>query len=144
MFYNNCEWHVTFKKYKSLYCTLIHFVYQYILILHSFLNSIFHLGLFQKFGYSSLYYKNRTLLFIHSVYNIFHLLTPNSQSIPLPSPPLWQPQVWVCPLCIWVCPLCIWVCFFSFPFPFFSFLSSFLFFSLWGRAHSICHMEVPS
>ena len=29
---------------------------------------------------------SRTLLFIHSLYNSLHLLTPNSQSIPSPSP----------------------------------------------------------
>ena len=36
---------------------------------------------------------SRTLLFIHSLYNTSHLLTPNSQHIPPPSFTPWQPQV---------------------------------------------------
>ena len=37
---------------------------------------------------------NRTILFIHSLYNNLHLLSPNSQFIPTPAPlPFWQPQV---------------------------------------------------
>ena len=43
---------------------------------------------------------SRAVLFIHSVYNGLHLLTPTSLSVPKPSP-LWQPQV--CFLCLWVC-----------------------------------------
>ena len=50
---------------------------------------LFHYGLLQDIEYSSLWYRNnsRTLLFIHSVYNSLHLLTPNSQSNP-PQHPL--------------------------------------------------------
>ena len=44
---------------------------------------------------------SRTLLFIYPVCNSLHLLIPNSQSIPLPRSPPWQPQV--CPLYLWVC-----------------------------------------
>ena len=40
---------------------------------------------------------SRTSVFIHSKCNSLHLLTPNSQSIPLPPLPSWQPQV--CSLC---------------------------------------------
>ena len=40
-------------------------------------------------------------LLIHSKCNSLHLLTPNSQSIPLSPPPLWQSQV--CSPCLWVC-----------------------------------------
>ena len=40
-------------------------------------------------------------LLIHSKCNSLHLLTPNSQSIPLPLPPPWQLQV--CSPCPWVC-----------------------------------------
>ena len=36
---------------------------------------------------------SRTSLSIHSKYNSLHLLTLNSQSIPLPPPPPWQPHV---------------------------------------------------
>ena len=40
-------------------------------------------------------------LFIHSKCCRLHLPTPDSQPIPLPSPPpSWQPQVWS--LCLWV------------------------------------------
>ena len=34
---------------------------------------------------------SRTLMFIHSICNSLHLLTPNSPSIPPPSLPPWQP-----------------------------------------------------
>ena len=37
---------------------------------------------------------SRTSFLIYSKYNRLHLLTPNSQSIPLPTLSLWQPQVW--------------------------------------------------
>ena len=47
---------------------------------------------------------SRTLMFIHSIYNSLHLLTPTSQFIELSLPsPLWQSQV---------CSLYLWVCFF--------------------------------
>ena len=36
----------------------------------------------------------RTSLLIHFSCNSLHLLTPNSQSIPFPPPPPWQPQVY--------------------------------------------------
>ena len=36
---------------------------------------------------------SRTLLLIHSTCNCLHLLIPNSQSIPLPPPAPWQPQI---------------------------------------------------
>ena len=32
---------------------------------------------------------SRTLLFIHSIYKSLHLLTPNSHSIPSPTPSSW-------------------------------------------------------
>ena len=41
-----------------------------------------------------------TLLFIHSLYDRSHLLTPTSPSLPQ-TPPPWQPRV--CSLCPWVC-----------------------------------------
>ena len=40
---------------------------------------------------------SRTLLLIHPICNSLHLLTPNSQSTPPPTPSPWQPQV--CSLC---------------------------------------------
>ena len=41
------------------------------------------------------------LLLIHLIYNSLHLLTPNSQMHPFPTPsPPWQPQV--CSVCLWV------------------------------------------
>ena len=56
-------------------------------------HSLFHYGLSQDIGYSSLCYTvgpcHRTLLFIHPVYNSLHLLIPNSPSIPLP----WKQEV---------------------------------------------------
>ena len=39
---------------------------------------------------------SRTSLLIHSKYNSLHLLTPNSELMPLPPP--WQPQI--CSLCL--------------------------------------------
>ena len=42
---------------------------------------------------------NRISLLIHFKYNSLHLLTSYSQSIPLPPPPQWQPQV--CSLSPW-------------------------------------------
>ena len=42
---------------------------------------------------------SRTSLLIPSKHSGLHLLTPNSQSIPLPPPPCWQPQV--CFPCLW-------------------------------------------
>ena len=38
---------------------------------------------------------NRISLLIHSKCNSFHLLTPDSESIPLPPPPPWQPQIFI-------------------------------------------------
>ena len=43
---------------------------------------------------------HRTLLSTHSKCNSWHLLTPNSQPIPLPSPSPWQSEV--CSPCVWV------------------------------------------
>ena len=37
---------------------------------------------------------SRTSLLIHSKCNSLHLLTPNTQSIPFPLPPSWQPQAY--------------------------------------------------
>ena len=47
---------------------------------------------------------SRTSLLIHSKWNRLYLLTPNSQSISLPPPTPWQPQV---------CPPYLCVCFYS-------------------------------
>ena len=50
-------------------------------------NILFHYGLSEGIEYSSLCYiyrYSRTLLFIHSIYNSWHLLVPNSHSIPPP------------------------------------------------------------
>ena len=44
---------------------------------------------------------SRTSLLIHPKFCSLHLLTPNSQSTPLPPPPPWQPLV--CSPCPWVC-----------------------------------------
>ena len=46
---------------------------------------------------------SRTSLPFHSKWNHFHLLTPNSQSIPFPSAPPWQPQVCSPCLCVYFC-----------------------------------------
>ena len=43
---------------------------------------------------------SRTSSLIHFKCNSLHLLTPNSQSVPLSPPPSWQPQV--CSLCLQV------------------------------------------
>ena len=43
---------------------------------------------------------SRTLLFIHSTYKSLHLLTPNSHSIPLPTP---SPLATTSLFCLWVC-----------------------------------------
>ena len=44
---------------------------------------------------------SRTSLLIHSKCHSLHLLTPNSQSSPLPPPSAWQPQI--CSPCMWIC-----------------------------------------
>ena len=46
----------------------------------------------------------QNLIAVHSKCNSWHLLTPHSQSLPLPLSPSWQPQV---------CSPCPCVCFFS-------------------------------
>ena len=51
---------------------------------------LFHYGLSQDIGYSSLWY---SLLFIHPTYNSLPLLIPNSRSFLLPPRPPWKPQV---------------------------------------------------
>lgn len=43
-------------------------------------------GFFQDIGYSFPMLYSRVLLFIHSICNSLHLLTLNSQTIPLPPP----------------------------------------------------------
>ena len=77
-------------SYIYLICTFLHIhpvrsythMYRYILS-----PILFHFGLTQDIEYSSLSYNsNRTLLFIHSMYNSFRLLIANCQFIP-PSPP---------------------------------------------------------
>ena len=37
---------------------------------------------------------SRILLLVHSRCNSLHLLTPESQSLPVPRPPPWQPQIY--------------------------------------------------
>ena len=69
---------------------------------HSFSHIILHHVPSQVISYSSLCYTVGSHLLIHSKCISLHLLTPNSQSIPLPPP--WQPQV---------CSPCPWVCFFA-------------------------------
>ena len=46
---------------------------------------------------------SRTSLLIHSKCISLHLLTPNSQSIPLPPPAPCPWQLQVCSLCLWIC-----------------------------------------
>ena len=63
------------------------------------LNILFHYGLSYDIEYNSLCY-SRTFLFIYSIYKRLDLLTPTSQSTPLPtpSPPLSKHQsVFLCP-----------------------------------------------
>ena len=67
-------------------------VTQSYIYIYSFSHNIFHRGLSQEIGYSSLFY-TVGLLFIHSKCNSLHLPTPNSSSIPLPPPPPWQPMI---------------------------------------------------
>ena len=66
-------------------CTELWFIYIYTHT-HSFL--IFSIMAYHKIEYSSLCYTVRTLLFIHSICNSLHLLTPVSHSIPPPKPSL--------------------------------------------------------
>ena len=69
--------------------------------IHSFSQIILHHALSQVTRYSSQCYTAGSLcLSIHSKCNSLHLLTPDSQSISLPPPPPWQPQV--CSLNPWV------------------------------------------
>ena len=59
---------------KCLRYTYVYFIFQ----------TLFHYVFSQDIEYSSLC-STGTLLFIHSLHNSLHLLTPNSQSIPPPS-----------------------------------------------------------
>ena len=56
-----------------------------------FKNVLFHYGLSQDIEFPVLY--SRTLVFIHPVYNSWHLPIPDSQSLSSPPPPPWQTQV---------------------------------------------------
>ena len=69
-----------------LYSTVIQ------LYIHPFFFTFFSIMVYHKTLNIVLY--SRTLLFIHFLYNSLHLLIPNSQSFPPPTPSHpWQPQV---------------------------------------------------
>ena len=53
-------------------------------VIHSFL-IFFSIMVYHRILNTVLYAISRTLLFIHSIYNSLHLLTPNSYSIPPPT-----------------------------------------------------------
>ena len=76
-----CQFLLYSKMTQSFICIYTQFTHTYTI----FFYIIFHHGLSQEIGYSFLC-SSRTLLLIHSKFNSLHLLTPNSQSIPLPPP----------------------------------------------------------
>lgn len=88
--------HFEFFLLKYSWFTMCQFllyskVAQSYVYIHSFPYVIFHHGLFQEIGYSSLSLHSRTSLLTYSKCNSLHLLTPNSRpSHSLHSPP-WQP-----------------------------------------------------
>ena len=65
---------------------------------YMYFHVLFHCGLLQGCCIQFPVLHGRTLLFIHPVYNILHLLIPNSQSIPPFHTPPWQPHT--CRNCI--------------------------------------------
>ena len=74
-------------------------LYIYVRIcIYTLFHILFHYGLLQDIEYSSLCSYSRTLLFILSMYNSLHLLTPNFQPI-------------ITPLGNYRSVLCLWVCF---------------------------------
>ena len=87
-----------FIMYSFLLCSQ---VIQFYLYIDFFFCIFFHYAFIIGYWIWSPVLCNRTLLFIHFIYNGLHLLIPNSQStafLPLPSP--WQPLE--CSLCPWV------------------------------------------
>ena len=60
---------------------------------HSFSHIILHHAPSLVTRYGSLCYTAGISLLIHSKCSSLHLITPDSQSIPLPSPPAWQPHI---------------------------------------------------
>lgn len=81
-------WLIDWNTVDLQYCANLYCIAKWLSFMHtlynSFLNILFHYGLSQKIGCSTLCY--RTLLLIHSKCNSWHLSIPNSWSIPLTSP----------------------------------------------------------
>ena len=83
IFWNLFSWSIVYLQYcVNFYCTAEWFSYIYI---HSFSYS-FPLWFITRYWKKFPALDSRTLLFICSLDKSFHIIIPNSQSIPLPSP----------------------------------------------------------